>query len=105
NNPICDSYVSPRVFYWTASRVLPWRNLGPGIPDPFAGSISIRKGDSGKAEVACAGFENSCSSTSQNADRSARQVGNGPLSYPAARRLRRSLVHWSENESTSINHR
>jgi|SRR5437667_127115 len=46
----CGGYVSPRVFYWTASRVLPCRNLGTGVPDTSASSI--RKGDSGKAEVA-----------------------------------------------------
>src|SRR5207248_8910101 len=80
NNPDHDTYVSPRVFCWTASRVLPCRNPGTGIPDPSA--RSIRKGDSGKAEVAQAGFENAFSSPSQRANRNARQVETDRILQP-----------------------
>ena len=47
------------------------------MPDPSAGSI--QKCDSGKAKIAFAGFEKPCSSPSQNAEGSARQVGNGSV--------------------------
>src|SRR5437016_14015076 len=80
NNPDNDSYISPRVFYRTAPRVLPGRNPGTRIPDPSA--RSTRKDNSGKAEVAQAGLENISSNPRQRANRSARQVETNRILQP-----------------------